>query len=284
MKKAFLFASIALSAMLTSCNTLVDDTIVSIGGEDRATRVVVAVFDENGNVINAQEAEANTEKDYEPVGDNFKHRLLIEDFTGTWCVNCPRVTYTIEEELEPEHHDKFVAVAWHNGVDKGDPFTFLPYETQLHDILSNKLAENPDFVSYPYSPINRANEWKRDGQMYDVQQVTDLFQESSPIGIRIDSDLTETDGSVNVSFKFSQDYNEELRYIVYIVEDGLVYEQHNSSPFYGGQSIVEEFVHNAVVKGMAGTDVLGTPIPTNETNAGQIFNSGRINVTFNQFN
>src|SRR5690554_6386694 len=157
MKKSFLLASIAFVLSITSCNTLVDDTIVSIGGEDRMTRVVVADFDSEGNAIEVQEAEANTEKDYEMVDENFKQRVLIEDFTGTWCVNCPRVTYTIEKSLEPEHHDKFVAVALHNGTN--DPFSFVPYATELHGILAKRLAENPILIAYPFSPLNRSEIW-----------------------------------------------------------------------------------------------------------------------------
>jgi len=285
MKKTFLLASITLVSLLSSCNELVDDSVVSIGGENRATRVVVAVFDGEGSVINVQQAEAGVEQDYEMVGENFKHRVLIEDFTGAWCVNCPRVTHTIEEELEPEHHDKFIAVALHNDDGGSDPFVFKPYEKQLHGILADKVHPTPEFASYPFSPLNRQEMWKRDGQAYDVQQALDLVQESSPVGIRIDSDLdiTEGTGTVNVSFKFNQDYNEELKYIVYIVEDGLEYAQKNSTPFYGGGSEIEDFVHNAVAKGIVGTDVLGTTIPANETKAGQIFNSGRLNVTFNTF-
>ena len=283
MKKSFLLATIAFVLSITSCNTLVDDTIVSIGGEDRMTRVVVAVFDSDGNAINVQEAEANTEKDYEMVDENFKHRVLIEDFTGTWCVNCPRVTYTLEEILEEDHHDKFVAVALHNGTN--DPFAFVPYETELHGILAEKLAPNPDLISYPFSPLNRTEIWTRESSHYNAQQLLDMVQESSPVGIRIDSDLGDTDGSVIVSFKFNQDYNESLKYIVYIVEDGLTYPQHDSSGLYGAteDGQIPDFVHNAVVKGMIGTDVLGTTIPANETKAGQIFTTGRLNVNYKVF-
>lgn len=283
MKKPFLLASIALTSLLTSCNPLVDDTVDAIGGENRTTRVVVAIFDGNGNAINVQEAEAGTEKDYEMVGENFKHRVLIEDFTGAWCVNCPRVTYTIEEELEPEHHDDFVTVAYHNDSGGSDPFAFNPYETELHGILAQKVHPNPEFAAYPFSTLNRTEMWNRDGQMYDVQQALNLVQESSPVGIRIDSDLGEENGTVNVSFKFNQDYNEPLTYMVYIVEDGLVYPQHNSTPYFGGESLVDDYIHNAAVKGFVGTNISGISIPTEETKTGQIFNSGRLDVEFAQF-
>src|SRR5690606_35414573 len=139
--------------------------------------------------------------------------------------------------------------------------------------------------SYHFSQLNIQVFFFKQKTAYEIQQALDLVQESSPVGIRIDSDLdvTEGTGTVNVSFKFNQDYNEELKYIVYIVEDGLEYAQKNSTPFYGGGSEIEDFVHNAVAKGIVGTDVLGTTIPANETKARQIFNSGWLNVTFNTF-
>ena len=69
------------------------------------------------------------------------------------------------------------------------------------------------------------------------------------------------------------------------MEDGLTYPQHDSSGLYGAteDGQIPDFVHNAVVKGMIGTDVLGTTIPANETKAGQIFTTGRLNVNYKVF-
>ena len=90
MKKSFYLSLFFLSALLTSCGD---------------TTVVENIPD--GNV------------DTPPISGYFKKRVLIEDYTGTWCGNCTRVAHAIDEVKAQS--DKVVTVAIHNG---NDPYHF----------------------------------------------------------------------------------------------------------------------------------------------------------------
>ncbi|MGK4569344.1 hypothetical protein [Flavobacterium sp. 3HN19-14] len=53
------------------------------------------------------------------VSGQFQKRVLIEDYTGTWCGNCTRVAYGIDQAKAIS--DRVVSVAIHSG---DDPYDF----------------------------------------------------------------------------------------------------------------------------------------------------------------
>jgi len=57
-----------------------------------------------------------------PVSGKFQKRVLIEDFTGTWCGYCPRVSYGIDRVMEQT--TKAVPVAIHQQSSGSDPYHF----------------------------------------------------------------------------------------------------------------------------------------------------------------
>src|SRR5690606_34541976 len=95
----------------------------------------------------------------------------------------------------------------------------------------------------------------------------------SPIGIKIESSLTAASGKVDVSLKFSQSINQELKYVVYILEDGLVFQQAQHNRLFGeqgnGGKWVMDFVHDHVVR--ATNNFLGESIAADETKSSNEF-------------
>lgn len=196
----------------------------------------------------------------EPI-DYYAHKVLLEDYTGTWCGYCPRVTYSIE--LLHEETDKVVVAALHRAQDQSssqygyDPFTF-------HE--ARKLEQKwSDFEGYPYAKINRTETWEFP-EFNNLNQATDKLQTSSPFGIAISSNLEETSGSIDISFKFSEDISENLKYVVYIAEDKVLYDQTNYyTDIYGGNNPIEDFEQNDLVRALANDNILGTSIPSDNT-------------------
>src|SRR5690606_30741029 len=99
-----------------------------------------------------------------------------------------------------------------------------------------------------------------------------LFNEGgSPIGIKIESNLAATSGKVDVSLKFSQNISQELKYVVYLLEDGLVFQQANASTLYGNTSGEPRwemnFVHDHVVR--ATNNFLGEAIAAGQTTSSE---------------
>jgi hypothetical protein len=169
---------------------------------------------------------------------NFTKRVLIEDFTGTWCGWCPRVSYGIEEVKAQT--DKAEVVAIHQG---SDPYNI---STGAYSVSS-----------YPTANLNRTTVWKYP-ESSNIVQVVGLTNGGNPLGVAINSTLSAGSISADVKVKFGFDYT-GLKLVVYVVENGLIYNQVNYTTFYGGGANIPNFVHNHVLRKIV-TDVSGDVI------------------------
>lgn len=277
MKKLLFLSTIALGGLVMGCSSS-DDSSKEEENQSQKMKVVVAVLNANGDVINVQQADANKTKDYVMVGTKFQHRVLIEDFTGAWCGWCPRVTFSIEE-LEKNNGDKIVPVALHNG----DKFAFSPHERTLSTALWEKFGIPSNQRGYPFAVLNRSAEWEAaSGNAMKTAQALALAKTDSEVGIKIASSLTETSGKINVSFKFADGIAKDLKYVVYVLQDGVVLTQSNYTTNFGGKGNKPDFVHNAIAKALNG-DVMGSAIPSDKIVVGQEYTPGEINVTYKNF-
>ena len=93
---------------------------------------------------NVIENRPNQSPDEPAISGNFKKHVLIEDYTGTWCGNCARVAYAVEQVKSQT--DKAVTVAIHDG---NDPYSFSGIGPLKDLILPNSTW------SLPISRLNR---------------------------------------------------------------------------------------------------------------------------------
>lgn len=261
MKKRLYFAAIILSMffvapLMTSCSS-----------------------DDSSN--NGGNPGGGDEDDTDPTIYQYAQKVLVEDITSASCMWCPLATFTTEELPKSEYSDKIISVAVHGDYEirnVKDPFV-LPGMTDL--MRAVKLGGWP-FIAWNRNTTIGGSEFQTfldyndtgDGYILDndlfknFYEKYNLFTESSPIGIKIESNLTNTDGKVTFSLKFGKDLNQELKYVVYIIEDGLKFQQANASLLYGnkneGQGRWEmNFIHNQVVR--ATNNFLGESIDANES-------------------
>lgn len=188
----------------------------------------------------------NESVDAPPVSGQFNKNVLLEDYTGTWCGNCTRVAYAIEQvEAATE---RAVVVAIHNG---NDPYHFADYQP-LKDLIS------PDHeLELPQARLNRTTTWIDP----DINTVEAINLTSNNCGLGIAMNSTVSDGQINldVNVKFAQNYS-GLKLVVYVLENGLQHRQTNySSIYYGGELYIQDFEHNHVLRASL-TNLLGDPI------------------------
>lgn len=198
----------------------------------------------------------------------FKHKVLIEDFTGTWCGWCTRIMYAIEL-VEAQTHNA-IAVAIHNN-DEFDYSGRMPLENFLQ-------IEG----AYPFASLNRTTIWMP-LQHQRIDQPISMIEPMSPVGIKINSNLGTSSGTVDVSFSFKEDISGDLRYVIYILENGLIANQKNYySNLYGGNETLYDFVHNHVLIGVQG-NILGNNLGQPATEDSEITLSG-LSVNYNASN
>jgi len=227
MKKSFYLSLFFLLALLISCGD---------------TTVVENIPD--GNI------------DTPPISGYFKKRVLIEDYTGTWCGNCTRVAHAIDEVKSQS--DKVVAVAIHNGND--------PYHFDGIAPLKNLILPNSP-LALPVSRLNRMIIWTFP-EPTNVQEAINLTGNNSGLGIAMNSSIENGNINLDVNVKFALNYS-NLKLVVYLLEDNLVYLQRNYTTYYDNVNPILDYVHNHVLRASM-TDILGETISGN-TSAGSSF-------------
>ncbi|MGL2965610.1 Omp28-related outer membrane protein [Flavobacterium sp. XGLA_31] len=217
--------------------------------------VILAVFYSCSDTNVIQNLPEDTET-AAPVPGYFKKRVLIEDYTGTWCGNCTRVAYAIDQMYEQS--DKVVSIAIHNG---NDPYHFANYQP-LKDMI---LPPGVD-LELPQSRLNRTIVWTSP-EPFNLAQAKALTGNNAGLGLALASTVAE-DGTVNldVNMKFAQNYT-GLKLVVYVLENHLIHSQANYTTYFGNINPVPTYEHNHVLRQNI-TDLLGDAI-TESTTAGQ---------------
>ncbi len=219
----------------------------------------------------------NTEVDF--TKGEYKQKVLIEDITSVSCMWCPLGTIAIEGLEKSEYKDRVVGVGVH-----GD---FNPSSLKDPYVLPglNKLTSALKMSGWPHLSFDRSTTMKgtafqsfltqtasgvyefTPSKFETFQKNNKLLKEGSPIGIKIESNLAAASGKVDVSLKFSQNINQELKYVVYILEDGLVFAQANATAMFGNNTgnpaWAPNFVHDHVVR--ATNNFLGDVIAADQT-------------------
>jgi thiol-disulfide isomerase/thioredoxin len=193
---------------------------------------------------------------------NFVKRVLIEDYTGTWCGNCPRVAHAIE--LAKEQSDKIVSVAIHRASSNPADGSYDPYNFD-----SSELETYLGMSGYPKALLNRMTRWQPLEQN-NIPQVINLTQGENPkLGLAITNQITASTINLDVNVKFSKDF-EGLNLVVYIVENGLIHQQVNYTTFYGGAPYLDNFQHDHTLRTSL-TPLFGQPIAASQTSVGKTF-------------
>lgn len=191
---------------------------------------------------------------------NFIKRVLIEDYTGTWCGNCPRVAHAID--LAKEQSDKVVSVAIHRSSSNPADASYDPYNFD-----SSTLESYLGMSGYPKALLNRVTRWQPLEQN-NIPQVINLTQGENPkLGLAINSEVTNTTINLDVKVKFSKDF-QGINLVVYILENGLIHNQVNYTTFYGGAPYLEGFVHDHTLRTCL-TPLFGQPILASESGVGK---------------
>lgn len=182
---------------------------------------------------------------------SFTKRVLIEDYTGTWCQFCPRVAYGID--LVMEQTDLAVPVAIHRGQG-ADPYHFAG---------ASALESLIGLQGYPDARLNRLTTWKFP-EPNNVNQVIALTEGAAPkVGLAMKATITGNNLDLTVKAKFGTSV-EGAKLVVYVLENGLLYNQTNTTSYYGGVNPLANFEHNHVLRATL-TNIIGDDVPAEES-------------------
>lgn len=216
---------------------------------------------------------------------NFVKRVLIEDYTGTWCGYCTRMAHAIElvKAQTDEPLGTAVAVAIHRpsstvGSLNYDPYNFMPAQ-EVEELLSTS--------GYPKGYLNRMTLWTTPEDTNISQPIALTQGENPKIGLALNPTVENGNITLDVDVMFGKQFS-NLRLVVYVLENGLIYDQANYyQNLYGGAHKLIDFEHNHVLREsltpMLGEAITGStsirdtyrrtfnvPVPANIANAANI--------------
>lgn len=217
MKKLFILAAVSLTALLfTTCNKVEEPFYYIPTVED-----VTVTF-----------------PDLDPA--TVYRKILIEEFTGHRCQNCPAGHRTLEE-LHSIYGDTMVVVGIHFGS-LAETTSDFPYD--FRTVAGSLIGANYNIDGIPAAIFNRnyrEGGWFRNKWM-SVMSAIDRTE--IPAAIQLINEYDEANKTVkaNVKVTMLQDYTGGLRLAIFLVEDGIV------KPQIDGEEIISDYVHNHVLR------------------------------------
>ncbi len=191
------------------------------------------------------------------INNTHTTKVVMEDYTGTWCGYCPRLAAKIDNLAH--NNANIVPVAIHDDT----PFGFGPVSAMMSAF---------GVTGYPTGKISRTITWNEsDAQVLAQTNI------NKPLGLSIDSNVAGSTLTVTAKVNFTENTTGPTKLVVYLLEDGLIYDQVNymnndsSSPWYQAGNPIVGFVHDNVARQFLSTGHLGDDIPTNKTYIGSEF-------------
>lgn len=172
---------------------------------------------------------------------SFKSNVLVEDYTGVWCGNCPRVVHALDivDQQLLDNKDQLIKVAIHRSSSNPQDSSYDPYNFD-----SSAFEPNG---GYPKAYINRKTRWTP-LEYNNLGMVVGQTQISKKLGLKMKSEKTSsTSVKLNVGALFSESFS-NLKLVVYVLEDGYFYDQINYTTFFGGTDPVVSFNQDHILK------------------------------------
>ncbi len=201
---------------------------------------------------------------HDGTGVNFRKKVLIEDYTGTWCGYCPRVAWGIE--LVKQQTQDVVAVAIHRPSSEVTNPVYDPYNFPGAQELENTLGAE----GYPKGFLNRKTQWSFPEPDYVNEPIALTQGENPKLGLAMNAAVEGGNINLDVNVMFGKDFTNNLKLVVYVLENGLIYEQHNYTTYYDGVDIIEDFEHNHVLRACL-TNILGDAVESAEATTGNVY-------------
>ena len=170
-------------------------------------------------------------------GKDFYRRSLVLDFTGTWCVNCPKMEAAIEETMEVRP-GRIVPVSVH--CMSIDPMYLKP--------TSDNLAKRFSVSAYPSAVVDLDPESLiSESSSALLQSHIDRLLEArgAAAGVRIESVLDGDNYTLKAEMKAVRDGDYTLS--VLVLEDGIVASQTGGS---------KDHIHNNVLRSWTDSEAL----------------------------
>ncbi|MDX1783230.1 MAG: Omp28-related outer membrane protein [Aequorivita vladivostokensis] len=248
-------------------NQTVTFGLLDANGDDTASE---ATFYVNGSAIagftftSATEGSFEVYAEYTVENENYgtpvknfsvytpKRKVVIEDYTGTWCGFCPAVALAIDTVKAATNQISVVAIH-ETGSTLPDPMHFERIG-ELKDVFG--------IGGLPQARLNRTQKWV---DPYKVEDVLAMAGNETNLAIAIDSKLTGSNLTVDTKVVYANGSEAGDKLVVYLVESGIIHAQANyfnntpNHPLENHGNPIPDFVHNDALRNSL-SDIFGDAI------------------------
>lgn len=181
---------------------------------------------------------------------NSLQRVLLEDYTGWKCVNCPRAA-VVASNLSNKYGDSLVVMAVHCGsfavpnIANGN----VNFSTEYGE----KWCKDFGISAFPAGVINRvkaSSGYYISDDLWESNVASQLSSEEHVMDINLGVAYQSTDKKILVSTQnvFLKDVNFPTLINIVVVESGLVGVQANGNATYGTTPLIKDYVFNHVLR------------------------------------
>ena len=174
-------------------------------------------------------------------------KVLLEDYTGHLCPNCP-VAHDIARDLHDIYEENLIIVVVH----AGDFFARTAPPEYPYDFRTpageEYLSRFVGSAGFPIGMVNRINE--EGDYLVDKDdwgtKIDQLLKEEPEISIEIDAEIETEKLSGEISIEFLTNITDQAFVQIWITEDKMIKPQ-KVPELQGG--IIEDYEHNHVLRG-----------------------------------
>ena len=190
----------------------------------------------------------------------FSQKILVEDYTGTWCGHCPRVGINLENYINAGNPNTIVVA---NHGPSNDPYTFSQHQSLSQNIFGSSPAVA--ITGYPNVAVDRSFKWNEQNSQLNTQ----FTNRRPPVGIAMNTSVAGTVINVTAKVKFDVNTMADTKLVAYLVEDGLVYPQVNYG-YFGLPNPIQNYVHKSTLRASA-TNLFGDMIDKSSQTKGTVW-------------
>lgn len=262
-----------------SDNKILREQIINFSafGDDNSDITETTKFYVNGNSISGNsfktsspgtyEVYAITNQDVKTSSKSFevfipKRSILFEDYTGTWCGWCPRLS-EVTQELE-DRSAYVEIVAYHLGDDI------------MHRDNNADLAIDLGIDALPHGRYNRTHILEfPENEESKILSVLENAGDPSNTSIAIGTNIKDGLLSISVSVISEKELRSSQKLSVFLLQNGIIFPQQNylstdaTSVWYNMGDPIPDFVHQDVVEenftSIFGDNIANTPAFTEYT-------------------
>ncbi len=209
--------------------------------------IIAFLFSSCDKLEGPYEREGNGE-DPSPTPVETTRKVLLEEFTGHKCVNCP-TAHEVAAEIYEEYDAKVIILAFHAGYySQPDPSGGFPADYRTPE--GDKLNGDFGVQTVPVALINRSD----DGGLkymdsWREEVAKELAKEAdAKIGLSVDFQNGNKKIVADVDVTFLKEIEGNYNLCVFVTESGMISPQKNNNEEIGGDEI-EDYEHKHVMRG-----------------------------------